>query len=66
MVQITLYREAFPSDQSYGTKSVSCSGGSASWTSVPADTYYFYARVTGNWDSGDTTSRRLSGTTTYP
>ncbi|WP_446038120.1 hypothetical protein [Streptomyces sp. SID1121] len=66
VVQITLYREAFPTDQSYGTKNVSCSGGSASWTSVPADTYYFYARVTGNWDDVDTTSRRLSGTTTYP
>ncbi|MET9483284.1 hypothetical protein [Streptomyces sp. NPDC006638] len=29
VVKITLYREAFPTDQSYGTKNISCSGGPA-------------------------------------
>ncbi|MET8830543.1 hypothetical protein ABZX40_34015 [Streptomyces sp. NPDC004610] len=65
-VEVTLYSEAAPTDDNHGTKTVPCSGGTVSWTNRAADTYYFYARVTGNWDSGDLTSRRTSGTTTYP
>ncbi|MEW2494357.1 hypothetical protein AB0942_12550 [Streptomyces nodosus] len=65
-VQVTLYREDFPTDTSLGMKTLPCSGGTASWSGAPADTYYFYVRVTGNYDSADLTSRRATGTTTYP
>ncbi|GAQ56620.1 hypothetical protein [Streptomyces acidiscabies] len=65
-VQVTLHSEDFPGDDSHGMKTLPCSGGTVSWTGRPADTYYFYVRVTGNWDSDDLTSRRATGTTSYP
>ncbi|MFJ6106048.1 hypothetical protein ACIQHY_34310 [Streptomyces sp. NPDC092359] len=67
-IEVTLYAEDWPTDAKIGTtRKLSCTnGGSTSWTNTSPDTFYYYVKVTGNWDSNDLYSRGLNGSVTYP
>lgn len=63
-ITVELFAEAFPFDESFGTRSIVCAtGGNAVFTAIPPDTYYFVLTA-GSF--GVTPNRTLSGTTTYP
>ncbi|MFC8294792.1 hypothetical protein ACFUJ0_11380 [Streptomyces sp. NPDC057242] len=68
VIEVTMYAEDFPYDDKIGTtKTLSCTnGGTASWTGISPDTFYYYVKVAGNWDSNDLYSRGLSGSVSYP
>lgn len=68
VIQVTMYAEASPSDDRIGsTRTLNCKrGGTATWTNVSPDTFYYYVKVTGNYETGGEYSRRLDGTVTYP
>lgn len=63
-INVELFAQDFPGDDSFGSRDITCSsGGTATFTNVRADTFYFVL-TSSHW--GTLPNRVLNGTTVYP